>query len=173
MSPPLRSGLAINQEMICSHSPSKGGCECPASERHAFHRKRGGGNRINRSSERRKRSKANSSPSGRYPALLASGHSATLCIPSTRSGSGLRADGSQRGVRPKQSRLLAFLLAGWLFSTGARSACKETVVSVERETRLEPATPYLEGRVSRDRRSPGMNLLLRPIELLCPSFVRL
>jgi hypothetical protein len=39
-------------------------------------------------------------------------------------------------------------LAGWLFSTGARSACKETVYEGERETGLEPATACLEGRNS-------------------------
>src|SRR6266851_494779 len=43
---------------------------------------------------------------------------------------------------------LALPLAGWLFSTGARSTCKETVHTKERETGLEPATACLEGRNS-------------------------
>src|SRR5713226_2777883 len=46
---------------------------------------------------------------------------------------------------------LAFLLAAWLFSTGARSTCTETVYTWERETGLEPATACLEGRVSTDK----------------------
>jgi hypothetical protein len=44
-----------------------------------------------------------------------------------------------------------------LFSTGARSACKETVHRWERETGLEPATACLEGRRLRSRRSPGLH----------------
>ena len=67
----------------------------------------------------------------------------------------------------------AFLLAAWLFSTGVRSTCTETVYTWERETGLEPATACLEGRVSQDRRSPGMKWLWGPIEQLLPNFVRL
>ena len=54
---------------------------------------------------------------------------------------------------PKAKPPFALPLAGWLSSTGARSACKETAYSVERETGLEPATACLEGRRLRYRRS--------------------
>src|SRR6266571_5665369 len=43
---------------------------------------------------------------------------------------------------------LAFSFTVWLPPTGSRSACTETVYSVERETGLEPATACLEGRNS-------------------------
>src|SRR5207244_8394651 len=45
-------------------------------------------------------------------------------------------------------RLLAYLFTAWLFPTGVRSACKETMYGEERETGLEPATACLEGRNS-------------------------
>ena len=66
---------------------------------------------------------------------------------------------SLRAFFPKAKPPLAFPLAGWLFSTGARSACKETVHVLERETGLEPATACLEGRVSRYRRPFAMKWL--------------
>src|SRR5947209_9646435 len=49
-------------------------------------------------------------------------------------------------------RLLAFLFTAWLFPTGVRSACKETMYGKERETGLEPATACLEGRYAQNRR---------------------
>src|SRR6266700_5312981 len=70
-------------------------------------------------------------------------------------------------------RPLACLFTAWLFPTGVKSACKETMYFEERETGLEPATACLEGRVSQDRRSPGMKWLWGPIEQLLPNFVRL
>ena len=54
---------------------------------------------------------------------------------------------------PKAKPPFALPLAGWLSSTGARSACKETAYSVERETGLEPAIACLEGRRLRYHRS--------------------
>src|SRR6266700_8060733 len=63
-------------------------------------------------------------------------------------------------------RLPAYLFTAWLFPTGVKSACKETMYFEERETGLEPATACLEGRVSQDRRSPGMKWLWGPIEQL-------
>ena len=72
---------------------------------------------------------------------------------------GLRGSMSLRAFFPQAKPPLALPLAGWLFSTGARSACKETVQSRERETGLEPATACLEGRVSQDHRQIAMNWL--------------
>jgi hypothetical protein len=57
----------------------------------------------------------------------------------------------------------AFLLAAWLFSTGARSTCTETVYTWERETGLEPATACLEGRRSQNRRQPAIKCLWESI----------
>jgi hypothetical protein len=58
---------------------------------------------------------------------------------------------------------LALPLAGWLFSTGARSTCKETVHTEERETGLEPATACLEGSLLQDRRSFAISRLYKCI----------
>ena len=66
---------------------------------------------------------------------------------------------SLRAFFPKAKPPLAFPLAGWLFSTGARSACKETVHRWERETGLEPATACLEGRNSTTELLPLINFL--------------
>ncbi len=60
-------------------------------------------------------------------------------------------------------RLLAYLFTAWLFPTGVKSACTETMYKWERETGLEPATACLEGRVSQDRHSLGIDRLPRPI----------
>jgi hypothetical protein len=66
---------------------------------------------------------------------------------------------SLRAFFPKAKPPSAFPLAGWLFSTGSRSACKETVYRKERETGLEPATACLEGRYLQVHRSLLMKWL--------------
>src|SRR5438477_8903480 len=55
-------------------------------------------------------------------------------------------------------RLLAYLFTAWLFPTGVRSACKETMYYEERETGLEPATACLEGRNSTTELLPLMDI---------------
>jgi hypothetical protein len=48
--------------------------------------------------------------------------------------------------------------------TACRQPAKRLVVPWERETGFEPATACLEGRVSQDRRSFGIDRLLEPIK---------
>jgi hypothetical protein len=56
-------------------------------------------------------------------------------------------------------RLSAYLFTAWLFPTGVKSACKETVYRKERETGLEPATACLEGRNSTTELLPLIDFL--------------
>src|SRR6266478_4429578 len=64
----------------------------------------------------------------------------------------------------------ALPLAGWLFSTGARSACKETVHRWERETGLEPATACLGSRNSTTELLPHVLMLPHAQEIVNPVF---
>jgi hypothetical protein len=64
----------------------------------------------------------------------------------------------------KKHRLLAFPNTAWLSPGGFSPASREMMQNVERETGLEPATACLEGRVSQDRRSLGIDRPWEPIE---------